>query len=687
MDHTDPSIEPSIVQNLLAAAAPPEILQVVLDAAIGRLAADRCAVALYSEGELETIATTGDTALAGPSPGDELGLDHQSLVYHDRDSCLVEDLSDTRRSTVESPSGTGPERQDGVRSLLCVPLGKVGILRAEATTTNAFTEHDRSWLEQLAAYASSALERFQLQRFETAQATTATSRSTNGQSDAGQEPADPEDWVTFVLNATGTVLWQVDTDDRSLRMYGPVDRAYDITPGQRQDLQMFIDEYIHPEDRSRVRCNLEAVFQGEVDEVTVQYRMQATEHDETRWFKGRAALTDDGVLIGISTHITDQKRREWKIKSLQQRIAGLIRADSPEEVARVAVDTASEAFDLPMSGVHFYDGDSTLEPTAVSEAVTEEFDCEPVYRKASDDPVDSFVWEAFESGDAKIVEDTSEHGQLVETPVGSSIVHPLDEYGVIITSALEPNAFDETDIALGEVLTASTIAALDRADQEQRLRQQAAELERKNERLEEFTSIVSHDLRNPLNVALGRVEYLQNREGGEHLETAERALERMAAIIDETLALARQGERVDSREPVALGEMVEQCWQNVETADATLQNGFDDGTGPTVQADKERLAHVFENLFANAIEHGGPDVTIQIGCLNGDRIYVEDDGPGIPEDERENVFDIGYTTSEDGTGFGLPLVEDIVEAHDWSVTITDSRMGGTRFEITGLDRA
>jgi len=78
-------------------------------------------------------------------------------------------------------------------------------------------------------------------------------------------------------------------------------------------------------------------------------------------------------------------------------------------------------------------------------------------------------------------------------------------------------------------------------------------------------------------------------------------------------------------------------------------------------------------------------VRIRIGTLDGDGIYVEDDGPGIPDDERDDVFDIGYTTSESGTGFGLPLVQDIVEAHDWEISVTEGRMGGARFQITGLE--
>jgi signal transduction histidine kinase len=87
------------------------------------------------------------------------------------------------------------------------------------------------------------------------------------------------------------------------------------------------------------------------------------------------------------------------------------------------------------------------------------------------------------------------------------------------------------------------------------------------------------------------------------------------------------------------------------------------------------------------VEHGGSDVTVRVGTLD-DRpgFYVEDDGPGIPEEVREEVFDRGVTTDDDGTGFGLAIVREIAEAHGWTVRATESDAGGARFEFTGVPR-
>jgi signal transduction histidine kinase len=90
------------------------------------------------------------------------------------------------------------------------------------------------------------------------------------------------------------------------------------------------------------------------------------------------------------------------------------------------------------------------------------------------------------------------------------------------------------------------------------------------------------------------------------------------------------------------------------------------------------------------VEHGSTDtrseadgVTITVGRV-GDGLYVDDDGPGIPEDDHDDVFEAGYSTSVDGTGFGLDIVREIAEAHGWTVDVTESADGGARFEITGM---
>mgnify|MGYP000377404013 FL=1 len=261
-------------------------------------------------------------------------------------------------------------------------------------------------------------------------------------------------------------------------------------------------------------------------------------------------------------------------------------------------------------------------------------------------------------------------------------------------------------------------------------KQYERELERQNERLERFASVVSHDLRNPLTVAQGHLDVAKTVDNPtDSLEEIGVSLDRMEELIDDVLALARQGQSVAEPAPVELGTVVDEAWETVETTEATLRN---DATG-TVAADQSRLRQLLENCFRNAIEHGStsprsqahedsvehgstipdsqtrrdtagqasgepsvasapddavehadPTVTVTVGDLS-DGFSIEDDGPGIPDDRKDEVFELGYTTEPDGTGFGLGIVSEIVDAHGWEIRIVDAEDGGARFEITDVD--
>ncbi|WP_136717065.1 PAS domain S-box protein [Halorientalis salina] len=229
------------------------------------------------------------------------------------------------------------------------------------------------------------------------------------------------------------------------------------------------------------------------------------------------------------------------------------------------------------------------------------------------------------------------------------------------------------------------------------LKRREQELEAKNERLDQFASLVSHDLRNPLQVALSRIEAA--RETGdldEHLGAAEGSLHRMNRLIEDVLAFAKQGQTTPNLELISLDAVARRAWDSVDHETATLRVDADE----IIKADHDRLLQIFENLYRNSVEHGGPEVTVRVGLLDGGGgFYVEDDGPGIPESERDHVFEMGYSNESDGTGFGLAMVEEIATAHGWAVTVTEAggvpasdasgesaderrESGGARFEFT-----
>ncbi|WP_254864282.1 sensor histidine kinase [Halovivax gelatinilyticus] len=209
------------------------------------------------------------------------------------------------------------------------------------------------------------------------------------------------------------------------------------------------------------------------------------------------------------------------------------------------------------------------------------------------------------------------------------------------------------------------------------IRQRAAhrEANRQRERLEQFASVVSHDLRNPLNVAQGRLEEAFRTGDAEHLRSVDACLDRMDDLIEETLSVARSGSEVIDPEPLALADVALDAWDRVDTGTAILDVEAD----RQLVAEESRLQTLLENCFRNAIEHGEAE-TVRVGPTPSG-FYVADDGAGVPESVRDSLFEQGVSTNPDGSGLGLAIVEAVAEAHGWDPAVSESEDGGARFEF------
>jgi len=219
----------------------------------------------------------------------------------------------------------------------------------------------------------------------------------------------------------------------------------------------------------------------------------------------------------------------------------------------------------------------------------------------------------------------------------SEISVSIGEHGVFQAVDTVPAAFDDDDIELAELLVSHTAAALDRLDREQELRRQ-------NERLDQFASLVSHDLRNPLTIATGRLELLADECSSPHIDPITDAHDRMDQLIDDVLLFAQMGAETLRCTAVDLTSLATKCWEPLAPAEATLRID----ASHTIRADRNRLRQLLENLLKNAVDHGGPGVAVTVGGL-ADGFYVADDGPGIPPNDREDVLAVGYTSAKNGS--------------------------------------
>ncbi|MFC7235658.1 PAS domain-containing sensor histidine kinase [Halosegnis marinus] len=206
-------------------------------------------------------------------------------------------------------------------------------------------------------------------------------------------------------------------------------------------------------------------------------------------------------------------------------------------------------------------------------------------------------------------------------------------------------------------------------DREARLQEHTETLRADNEQLDEFASVVSHDLRSPLSVAAGRVELAREAHpDDDHLDAAAAALDRVESLVGGMLDGLRADRGAQDTEPVSLTAVAREAWTTTAVeGDLVVEGEY------TLEADPVRLRQLFQNLYTNAAEHAGPEPTVTVGPAE-EGFYVEDDGSGIPEPERESVFEMGYG-DEGGTGFGLAIVRRVARRHGWRVSVEDADPG------------
>jgi len=416
---------------------------------------------------------------------------------------------------------------------------------------------------------------------------------------------------------------------------------------------------------------------GLVAETSVTRELQCDTTAGERDFLFRAVPVDTARSYGVYTDISERTAYETRLTALHETARRLMGAESTDEVLDIGLQAARDILGHPMNSIHLYDDDEeALVPTVTTDPIEDLLTTVPSFTGG-----ESIAWRVFDTGEAVICDDVREDPDVRNsaTPFRSEMILPLGERGILIAASTEVAAFHESDISLGKVLAPTIQSALTQVERKQLLRERERALTRQNERLDEFAAIVSHDLRTPLDLASVHLELaVGDGQLEDHIDKISQAHDRMSDLIDDVLTWAREGETVQETERVLIPALVSECWADLTTDEATLTVSSE----KMVAADRARVWQLFDNLLGNAIDYAGQTATVTVGDLEErDGIYVADDGPGVPVEERESVFASGHTLSTDGTGLGLAIVRQIAEAHGWSITLTESANGGARFEI------
>jgi PAS domain S-box-containing protein len=456
--------------------------------------------------------------------------------------------------------------------------------------------------------------------------------------------------VQQALDTLEDLFYVLDVDGSFRRWNERVEEVTGYTEGELADMAAI--ELFPADDRETIEEAVAATLAG--DRLTAEADLLTADGTRIPYEFTGARLTDgDGTttgLVGVGRDLTERRQRQRRFQALVE--------ESNDIISVVDAEGRYQYQSPSLERILGYDPEETLGDEA---------------------------WEYIHPDDREQVRET--FAEWVADPDLAGEIRYRARHADGSWRWMEAHGNNQLD---NPAVEGYVVNSRDITEQTRRRRQ----LERQNERLEEFASLVSHDLRNPLQVARGRLELASAETDSPHLADALDAIERSETLIDDLLSLAREEEPVEETEPVRLDTLAEQAWKTVETGDATLELATD----RTLQANRSRLRQLLENLFANAVEHastsGHPEtdavtqvaraVTVTVEDIP-DGFAVEDNGPGIPEADREAVFEAGYSTRHGGTGFGLRIVDQVATSHDWRVSLAEGTEGGARFEITGVE--
>ncbi|QZP36624.1 GAF domain-containing protein [Halobaculum magnesiiphilum] len=563
--------------------------------------------------------------------------------YAEGESLVVDD-------TVEHEIATS--RDGEPRSVISVPFADGAVFQAVADETGSFDERDLEFAELLVSYATVTHERI---------------RSEAALRDARE--------TTERLHVAATELSAAESEDALIRR--AIEAASDVLSFDKSTLSLRRGDTLVPVGADGTRPD--GARPMDLDEGVAGRTYRSGEsvliHDvddhgdaEPVRREYRSAISipvgDLGVFQAVATEPSAFDRDDLShAELLMAHVAVSLARTRTQADLRAERDRLSALFEnVPDAALSFelVDGEPIVK--AVNSAFEDTFG---FGEEIVGEPIDDHIVPEEAESEAGTFNERLANGESIRDEVRRMTADGMRDFLLYVV----PLELDAENV--GGYAIYSDIS--ERKERERALRRQ-------NERLDEFASVVSHDLRNPLSVAEGYLELARETGDVEHLATVSDAVERMRALVDDLLRLAREGRVVGDTEPVDVAVAARAAWGSVDTGDATLE--VEDGL--VVEADEDRLRELFENLFRNSIEHGGSAPTVRVEATPTG-FAVADDGPGIPADRREEVFEVGVSTVEDGTGFGLAIVRRIAEAHGWSVTATAGEDGGARFEFDEVE--
>jgi|AntDeeMetagen681_2_1112603.scaffolds.fasta_scaffold04113_1 PAS domain S-box-containing protein len=397
---------------------------------------------------------------------------------------------------------------------------------------------------------------------------------------------------------------------------------------------------------------------------------------------------DDGTVtqvIGTGMDVTEQHEWTEQLTALHDASRELTYTNSIESAAETTINIAETVLDSPVSTLWRYDEETdSLNPVAMTDSTSDVIGVETV-EDLSPVRSDRLGMEVFRSGESRSIADYQSIGnRAFDWALGSVLIVPLGEYGILQVGKRDADGFDSQSRQLIEILGLNAQAALDRAEREQLLRERTEELEMRTSQMEFINSILRHDILNGMTVIRARAEFLEadlDEQAAEYAETIVRWCDDISGFIErvQTVLNALSDEDAIALKPVEATALFESEFEQLRQTypDVTFDSSMPDEAW--VQAD-ELLDDLLSNIARNAIEHNDREdlrVTVRIEPgTESTTIRVADNGRGIPADRREIAFRRGESHAKStGSGFGLFFVDVMVNAYGGDIRIEDNEPG------------
>jgi PAS domain S-box-containing protein len=363
---------------------------------------------------------------------------------------VAESLGDEERfETDELLESAGAA--SGISSIVGSSTAPWGVLGVHATDEREYATHDVQFVEGVGRLLTAAIQRREherrLEQYET------------------------------MLNAVSDGVYALDPDSR----FVAVNDAYvELTGYARADLLGEPASTVLGSDFSEELDWVQDALEKGQDVVTVETTMPTADGDsipiEAR--VARLQLGDVRGRVGVVRDVSDRKRREQKLASLNELFESLADAESQTEICDLAVNAAVETLGFPNAAVALYDDEAGSLVSTVRRWSGGDIDDALLGKPGAD-----LAWETFVESEMRVVGDLAADRDA-ETRMGSAVAIPLGKYGVFLAAAPERDAYDRTDQSLADVLCSNVRSALDRTDREETLRRQRNQLREKNQELE-----------------------------------------------------------------------------------------------------------------------------------------------------------------------------------------------------------